>query len=41
MTGTDSDSAAARVVRRHTGPTLYDFEVDKSVHGMTSQDESI
>ncbi len=43
MTGTDSDFAAAWIIGRHARPTDlydYDFEVDKSVRGMTSQDES-
>lgn len=43
MTGTDSDFAAAWIIRRHARAHLYDydFEVDKSVHDMTSQDGSI
>lgn len=43
MTGTDSDFAAAWNHQEAHKAHLYDydFEVDKSVHGMTSQDEAI
>lgn len=43
MTGTDSDFAAAWNHQEAHKDHLYDynFEVDKSVHGMTSQDEAI
>lgn len=43
MTGTDSDFASTWIIRRRARARLYDydFEVDKSVHDMTSQDGTI